>query len=67
MRGEEELEAVVEAVVEGFKVVDGVVVGGATVQVTSIWRLIRFSVFIWAVKCANFFAIEYLKKEGTTM
>ena len=61
MRGEEELEAVVEAgVAEGFKV-DGVV-AGATVQVTSIWRLIRFSVFIWAVRCANFFAIEYLKK-----
>ena len=37
MRGEEELEAVVEAVVEGFKVVDdGVVVGATTVQVTSI-------------------------------
>ena len=54
-----------DVAVEGFKV-DGVV-AGATVQVTSIWRLIRFSVFIWAVKCANFFAIEYLKKEGTTM
>ena len=36
MRGEEELEAVVEAVVEGFKVVDGVAVGATTVQVTSI-------------------------------
>ena len=55
-----------DVAVEGFKV-DGFVVVVATVQVTSIWRLIRFSVFIWAVKCANFFAIEYLKKEGTTM
>ena len=66
MRGEEEVDVMITdadaAAADDGGVDDDGRVGRVAVKVTaSNWRLILFSVFICAVKWANFLAMEYLQ------